>query len=97
MRSLDRSYREHGRSVGLEADREMDMNMQLNLKQNLVDFDEYYDMLTESHAGLDRSHSEQLNAQLALLLANHIGDLGVIREAFALARVAVEIRNPGVG
>jgi hypothetical protein len=31
-----------------------------------------------------------LNAQLILLLANHIGDVAVLREAFALARVNVE-------
>jgi hypothetical protein len=30
-----------------------------------------------------------LNARLVLLLANHVGDLGVLREALALARRGV--------
>jgi hypothetical protein len=35
-----------------------------------------------------------LNAQLILLLANHIGDLQVLREAFAIARRNVEAAPP---
>jgi hypothetical protein len=30
-----------------------------------------------------------LNAQLVLLLSNHIGDLALLREAFAIARANV--------
>jgi len=70
------------------------MNTLLNLKQNLDDFDEFYDMLTETHDALDEQHSKMLNSQLVLLLSNHIGDMAVLREAFALARVKVEMPLP---
>jgi hypothetical protein len=65
------------------------MNAPLNLKQGLDDFEEFYDMLGDSHSDLDRDQSERLNAQL-VLLSNHIGDMAVLRQAFALARVEVE-------
>ena len=41
------------------------------------------------HAGLTDAQSELLNARLVLLLANHVGDLAVLREALALARDGV--------
>jgi hypothetical protein len=66
------------------------MNTQLNLRQNLDDYSDFYEMLGESHQDLDEGQSKMLNAQLILLLANHIGDVSVLREAFALARVNVE-------
>lgn len=67
------------------------MNTHLNLKQNLDDFEAFYRMLDESHAGLNLNQSGMLNSQLILLLANHVGDMAVLREAFALARVKVEM------
>ena len=36
-----------------------------------------------------------LNAQLILLLANHIGDMDVLREAFAIARANVAPAQAG--
>jgi len=51
--------------------------------------DDFYDALITAHRGLSDAQSELLNARLVLLLANHIGDLGVLREALALARVGV--------
>jgi len=47
--------------------------------------DDFYEMLIETHRGLDDAQSRQLNARLILLLANHIGDLRVLREALATA------------
>ena len=70
------------------------MNGQLNLRQNLDDYDDFYDMLTDSHHGLNEAQSKMLDAQLVLLLANHIGDLNVLRQAFARARVTVEQAMP---
>jgi hypothetical protein len=70
------------------------MNTPLNLRQNLDDYDDFYEMLSDSHQGLDEGQSKMLNAQLILLLSNHIGDLAVLREAFALARVNVERALP---
>jgi len=69
------------------------MNTHLKLSQNLDDFETFYSMLDDSHAGLERNGSQILNAQLVLLLANHIGDMAVLREAFALARVNLEMIN----
>jgi hypothetical protein len=70
------------------------MNAHLQLRQNLDDFEAFYSMLDDSHTGLDRIRSGILNAQLVLLLANHIGDLAVLREAFAVARVKLEMIRP---
>ena len=52
--------------------------------------DDFYEMLVGSHHGLDDAASELLNARLVLLLANHIGDLRVLREALAAASAGVE-------
>ena len=48
--------------------------------------DDFYEALIDSHRDLSDEQSEQLNARLVLLLANHIGDLRVLREALAAAR-----------
>lgn len=70
------------------------MNAPLNLKQNLDDYETFYEMLDDSHQDLDERQSKMLDAQLVLLLSNHIGDLAVLRQAFALARVNVERTLP---
>lgn len=50
--------------------------------------DDFYEALIEAHHGLTDEQSEALNARLILLLANHIGDLRVLREALHAARSA---------
>ena len=52
--------------------------------------DEFYDLLIQGHHGLSDAQSELMNARLVLLLANHIGDLRVLREAIAAARPSTE-------
>lgn len=52
--------------------------------------DDFYEALINSHRGLSDAQSNQLNARLILLLANHIGDLRVLDEALAAARNGVE-------
>jgi hypothetical protein len=52
--------------------------------------DDFYDLLIQGHAGLSDADSERMNARLVLLLANHIGDLRVLREAIAAARPAAD-------
>ena len=42
-------------------------------------------MILEAHRGLEDSASHALDTALVLILANHIGDLDVLREAIALA------------
>jgi Protein of unknown function (DUF2783) len=48
--------------------------------------DAFYATLVKAHEGLSEAQSEQLNARLVLLLANHVGDMSVLEEAIALAR-----------
>jgi hypothetical protein len=48
--------------------------------------DDFYELLIQGHAGLCDADSVSMNARLVLLLANHIGDLRVLREAIAAAR-----------
>lgn len=55
---------------------------------NLNAPDDFYEALIETHTGLSEAESQALNARLILLLANHIGDLGVLRAALAAAREA---------
>lgn len=51
--------------------------------------DEFYDVLIAAHRDLTEAQSAEVNAKLILLLANHIGDLDVIREALEVAREGV--------
>lgn len=53
---------------------------------NLSAPDDFYELLIDAHRDLDIAQSHALNAALVLLLANHVGDLAVLREALALAR-----------
>jgi len=58
----------------------------LNVEPNLASPDEFYEQLVELHRGLSDEQSALVNAKLILLLANHIGDMDVLREAMAAAR-----------
>jgi hypothetical protein len=51
--------------------------------------DEFYERLIEAHRGLSDGHSRLLNARLVLLLANHVGDLGVLQQALDAARAGL--------
>jgi hypothetical protein len=48
--------------------------------------DDFYQVLIDTHRDLSDEESTQVNARLILLLANHIGDLQVLREAMQTAR-----------
>ena len=50
--------------------------------------DAFYAELLAAHEGLDAQGSALLDARLVLLLANHVGDLRVLRQALRLAREA---------
>lgn len=49
-----------------------------------------YRLIVEAHRGLGDEESAALNARLVLILANHIGDMHVLREALVLAAPAQE-------
>lgn len=61
----------------------------LNIEANLAQPDDFYESLIDTHRDLTIEQSQMVNAQLVLLLANHIGDLDVLREAMARARKTV--------
>ena len=60
---------------------------------NLRDPDDFYAALVIAHHGLSDEASELLNARLVLILANHVGDPQVLREALALARGSLADRQ----
>jgi Protein of unknown function (DUF2783) len=64
--------------------------MPLKREPNVGDVDGLYAAIIEAHSDLSEKESAALNARLILLLANHIGDEAVVREAIAVARESVE-------
>jgi hypothetical protein len=62
------------------------MNRTLNLEPNMAAPDEFYEALIDMHRDLDEAASHMMNAKLVLLLANHIGDPQVLKEAMEIAR-----------
>jgi len=63
----------------------------LNIESNLAAPDDFYQELIDLHRGLTDADSALVNAKLVLLLANHIGDMAVLREAMAAARTDVTL------
>lgn len=57
----------------------------LILTPNIPDPDGFYAELLALHEGQDKAESDALNARLVLILANHVGDRGVLRDALATA------------
>lgn len=57
----------------------------LNLEPNLTDPDAFYEALTDVHRRCTPETSERINARLVLLLANHVGDVEMLREAIEIA------------
>jgi hypothetical protein len=60
--------------------------MPLNRQPNIADADGFYQELIESQRELSDEQAELLTTKLVLILANHVGDRDVLREAIALAR-----------
>jgi hypothetical protein len=55
---------------------------------NLQDADLLYEQLLDAHAGLTPEQALDFSARLILLLANQIGDAGVLAECIQAAREA---------
>jgi hypothetical protein len=62
------------------------MTMALSTDSNFSKPDDAFRAVVEAHRGLSDAQSADLDAALVLILANHIGDLGVLREAIELAK-----------
>jgi len=60
--------------------------MRLSTTPNMEDPDRFYQELLATHQGLTEADSHALNAQLILILANHVGGAQALSEALALAR-----------
>jgi hypothetical protein len=60
--------------------------MALSTSSNFAKPDDAFRMIVEAHRGLSDAQSADLDAALVLVLANHIGDLEVLREAIELAK-----------
>jgi GTP1/Obg family GTP-binding protein len=60
--------------------------MTLNTQPNLARPDDFYEALIDMHRDFDDAQSQLANAQLILLLANHIGDHAILLEAMEHAR-----------
>jgi hypothetical protein len=76
------------RAPSAEAEREMTevQVMPLSTSSNFIRPDDAFRAVVEAHRGLSEAQSADLDAALVLILANHIGDLAVLREAIALAK-----------
>jgi Protein of unknown function (DUF2783) len=60
--------------------------MTLSTASNFAKPDDAFRAILEAHRGLSELESADFNTVLVLILANHIGDIDVLREAIALAR-----------
>lgn len=58
---------------------------ELNLEPNFSDADAFYAALAELHRDRQPDVSEQINARLILLLANQVGEQGILEQALAIA------------
>jgi len=64
--------------------------MPLITDPNLDAPDDFYEALIDAHRDLSSADSHALNARLVLVLANHIGSLVVLQQAFLAARAGAE-------
>ncbi|OKO86487.1 DUF2783 domain-containing protein [Bradyrhizobium sp. AS23.2] len=60
--------------------------MPLSTNSNFARPDDAFRAIVEAHRGLTEEQSADFDAALVLILANHIGDIDVLREAIGLAR-----------
>jgi hypothetical protein len=68
--------------------------MTLRTEPRLTDPDGFYQAIMDAHRGLDAEASHRFDARLLLILANHIGDAAVLREAIALATATAMVSPP---
>lgn len=57
----------------------------LNTAPNIPQPDDFYAELLALHEGRSKAESDAINARLVLILANHIGDRQVLRNALKAA------------
>lgn len=60
--------------------------MVLSTQSRFTNPDIAYRSIVEAHRGLSDTQSAALDTALVLILANHIGDIDVLKDALALAK-----------
>ena len=60
--------------------------MALSTSSNFARPDDAFRAIVEAHRGLSDAQSADFDAALVLILANHIGDIDVLKEAIVLAK-----------
>ena len=60
--------------------------MPLSTASNFAKPDDAFRAIVEAHRGLSEAESADFDAALVLVLANHIGDIEVLKEAITLAK-----------
>ena len=58
---------------------------ELITQPNIADADGFYADLLALHDGQDKSTSDAINARLILILANHVGNRQILKQALILA------------
>lgn len=64
----------------------MSRNDRLVTALNMAEHDEFYAELLNAHDGMSDEESQAFNARLILVLANHIGNAEVLKQALLVAR-----------
>lgn len=59
----------------------------LDHELKIADPDTFYEELIAAQRDLSEAQAEMMNAKLLMVLANHVGDIGVLREALDIARL----------
>ncbi len=60
----------------------------MKTESNIADPDGFYEAWLAAHLGLSESQSADLDARLVLLLANQVGDMQVLLDCIAAARLS---------
>ncbi len=69
--------------------------MPLIVTSQFKDPDTAFVTLIEARRGLSLDEAAALDAKLVLILANHIGDMDILKEAIALAKKSSESGDQG--
>ena len=64
----------------------MSHNDRLVTAVNIAEHDDFYAELLMAHEGMNDEDSQTFNARLILILANHIGNIEVLKQALAVAK-----------
>ena len=61
---------------------------ELTLTANIDQPDDFYADLIDAHEGLSKEDSDALNARLILILANHVGNRAILKQALDTASLS---------